>query len=200
MNWKTMNSAPLDGTVIIVRYPLQGNVKRIAHYNTIHKFWQSNGEPFWPVSQQCEWAEIPPEAAPSVANAAPAGEREKFEAWAELTTHEKAGTQHDIAGWYYFDDLTNDRWESWQAAIAALPKPVVAMTDGQIEAIARSHGTGGWQTLPDMIRFGKAILAAAGPDAALVEALLKISDNGQQWPADIARAALAAHAGQGAKT
>jgi hypothetical protein len=71
MSWQEMQSAPHDGTTIIVRYPLQGNVKRIASYNTRHKFWESNGEPFWPVQQHCQWAAIPPDVAtPSPANGA----------------------------------------------------------------------------------------------------------------------------------
>lgn len=49
-----------------------------------------------------------------------------------------------------------------------------------IEKLAREHGTGGWQTLDDMVRFGKAVAAAEreacakvcetgyGGDAALV--------------------------------
>lgn len=71
MSWEGMQTAPHDGTTIIVRYPLQGNVKRIAHYNTLHKFWESNGEPFLPVQQHCQWAAIPPDVAtPSSANGA----------------------------------------------------------------------------------------------------------------------------------
>lgn len=29
-----------------------------------------------------------------------------------------------------------------------------------IEKLARKHGTGGWQTLDDIVRFGKAVAAA----------------------------------------
>lgn len=32
-------------------------------------------------------------------------------------------------------------------------------TDAELEALARAHGTGGWQTLPDMVRFARAVLA-----------------------------------------
>jgi hypothetical protein len=42
-------------------------------------------------------------------------EREQFEAWAELTDHQKHGAKHDVTGWYYFDEVTQDRWEAWQA-------------------------------------------------------------------------------------
>jgi hypothetical protein len=62
--WQPMSTAPLDGTQVIVRYPSQGNVKRLASYQKLHKFWVSNGEPFWPVQQGCEWAAIPVDSAP----------------------------------------------------------------------------------------------------------------------------------------
>ena len=52
-------------------------------------------------------------------------DRELFEAWAELTAAQKMGAQHDLAGWHYFDDDTEIRWEAWQAA-RALPQQVVA--------------------------------------------------------------------------
>lgn len=64
MNWKTMESAPLDGTEILVRYPLQGNVKQLATFNTIHKHWCTKGVTFFPASQGCEWTELPPDVAP----------------------------------------------------------------------------------------------------------------------------------------
>lgn len=54
----------------------------------------------------------------------PDDERAAFEEWAELAAAQMAGTQHDLIGWYYFDDLTNDRWEAWQAR-AALRQPSV---------------------------------------------------------------------------
>jgi hypothetical protein len=40
---------------------------------------------------------------------------------------------------------------------ASRPK---ALTDDQIEDVARRHGTGGWQSLNDMKRFARAIIAA----------------------------------------
>jgi hypothetical protein len=42
-------------------------------------------------------------------------ERTAFEEWAELTASQTEGTAHDIAGWYYFDELTEDRWQAWKA-------------------------------------------------------------------------------------
>lgn len=42
---------------------------------------------------------------------------------------------------------------------ATLQAQPAEVSDEEIERVARSHGTGGWQTLPDMIRFARAILA-----------------------------------------
>ena len=49
-----------------------------------------------------------------------------------------------------------------QAVAASSPATAVDAVDErqQIEAIARAHGTGGWQTLDDMVRFGLAVRAA----------------------------------------
>jgi hypothetical protein len=43
-------------------------------------------------------------------------ERAEFEAWAELTDHQKHGANHEVIRWYYFDEVTQDRWEAWQAS------------------------------------------------------------------------------------
>lgn len=43
-------------------------------------------------------------------------------------------------------------------------KPVTAqvqLNDSEMEMIARAHGTGGWQTLDDMVRFARAIETAS---------------------------------------
>lgn len=45
-------------------------------------------------------------------------ERAAFEAWAELTDHQKQGANHEVVGWYYFDEVCQDRWEAWQARAA----------------------------------------------------------------------------------
>lgn len=42
--------------------------------------------------------------------------REAFEEWASLCPYTRKGTNHDLIGWYYFDDATNDKWEAYQAA------------------------------------------------------------------------------------
>lgn len=38
----------------------------------------------------------------------------------------------------------------------------------EIEKLAREHGTGGWQTLEDMVRFGRAVRAAEREHAVAV--------------------------------
>lgn len=100
-----------------------------------------------------------------------------------------------------------------RAAIASLNKPVVAMTDEQIEAICRADGITMHVPLSRLLKPIHAILAAAGPDAKLVGALkdaLSTLENveGDRFDVDMdavsmavssCRAALAAHAGQGAK-
>lgn len=37
-----------------------------------------------------------------------------------------------------------------------------------IEKLAREHGTGGWQTLDDMVRFGKAVAFRVREDCAVL--------------------------------
>ena len=44
-------------------------------------------------------------------------------------------------------------------ALATLQAQPAEVSDEEIERVARSHGTGGWQTLPDMIRFARTALA-----------------------------------------
>ena len=46
-----------------------------------------------------------------------------------------------------------------------------APVDEQVEALARKHGTGGWQTLADMVRFGKVCMACK-PSADVRDAVL----------------------------
>lgn len=43
-----------------------------------------------------------------------------------------------------------------------------------IEKIAREHGTGGWQTLDDMVRFGQAVAAA---ERDRISAAIKAEDD-----------------------
>ncbi|CAH2910713.1 MAG: hypothetical protein CPSOU_1838 [uncultured Paraburkholderia sp.] len=61
----------------------------------------------------------------------------------------------------------NVDWFTWQIAwhdamftqVDCAPRPTT-LTDERIEQIARSHGTGGWQSLDDMKRFARALIAA----------------------------------------
>lgn len=57
--WQSMDTAPTDGREFLIRYPLQGNVKQLACWNNIHKYWQSKGEPITPMQQKCEWYPLP---------------------------------------------------------------------------------------------------------------------------------------------
>ena len=58
--WRPLDSAPRDGTEFVVRYTLQGNVKRLIRWNTLHGFWESKGEAAVALEQQkVEWAPLP---------------------------------------------------------------------------------------------------------------------------------------------
>lgn len=58
--WQPFKTAPKDGTEFLVRYPLQGGVKQLVNWNTIHGYWQSKGEHVPGIeSQKCEWLPIP---------------------------------------------------------------------------------------------------------------------------------------------
>ena len=50
----------------------------------------------------------------------------------------------------------------YQQMLYAHP-PVAPLTDAQIERIARAHGTGGWQTVDDMVKFARAIESELRP-------------------------------------
>ena len=59
--WMPMDSAPKDGIVFVIRFPLQGNVKKLCYWNTLHKLWEAHGYPIFPESQKCEWSLILPD-------------------------------------------------------------------------------------------------------------------------------------------
>lgn len=65
--WQSMDSAPKDGNEILIRYPLQQNVKELARWDTIHKRWLSKGEVIFPHNQQCEWHPLPSDTPPTTA-------------------------------------------------------------------------------------------------------------------------------------
>lgn len=63
--WRPIESAPKDGTEILVRYPLQGNVKKLVNWNTVHGYWQSKGLPELGLEAQSpDWHPLPPDALP----------------------------------------------------------------------------------------------------------------------------------------
>src|SRR5574343_641082 len=43
--WQPIETAPKDGTEIIVVYPLQANVIGLVSYNNIQHYWQNKGVP-----------------------------------------------------------------------------------------------------------------------------------------------------------
>lgn len=62
--WQPLATAPKDGTEFIVRYPLQGNVKRLVNRDKIHHIWESKGQALLGLDyQQAEWHPLPPDAA-----------------------------------------------------------------------------------------------------------------------------------------
>jgi len=54
---------------------------------------------------------------------------------------------------------------------------LVQLSDEQIDKITQSHGTGGWQTVDDMRKFARAVLAAATPAASVPAASEGWTDN-----------------------
>jgi hypothetical protein len=83
-------------------------------------------------------------AQPASQCAAP-DERVAFEAWAELTEHQKAGAQHDISGWYYFDEVTNDQWEAWQARASLAPPAPSEQPEAKAAPVGNVAGLPGWE-------------------------------------------------------
>jgi len=177
------------------------NAKReIEHYATM--YGQDAPVEIYEVTR----VKIYPVAAPSVADVAPAGEMQMLADDYVHTIASECGMyeQHDnakpsadtVIG---FANALYDAIVS-NAAIASLDKPVVAMSD---LLVYEFNGSDREYFAADDVR---AILAAAGPDAALVEALSMVRDYvvsmkgmGHEYQIVI-DAALAAHAGQGAKT
>lgn len=56
------------------------------------------------------------------------------------------------------------------------PAPVAGDERQQIEQIARAHGTGGWQTLDDMVRFGLAVRAALAAQLPAERMMVPLAD------------------------
>lgn len=58
--WQLFNSAPEDGTEILVVFPQQGNVMLLVNYNRIHGYWESKGKPKIGLEHQgCLWQHKP---------------------------------------------------------------------------------------------------------------------------------------------
>lgn len=98
-------------------------------------------------------------------------EREMFEAWHRSTFLEEPNNN-------------DERWFVWQAAIASVSQqaaqPKAAMTDEQIIAIRAAVGdryNSAWHLSDSAAcEFARAIEAASGPNAVLVEALKGCTD------------------------
>ena len=114
-------------------------------------------------------------------------QQQKFEKWAvekwdldiEPAREESADT--------YMEGETETAWMGWQAAIAS-QAPRQALSDLFILMTASQHDADS-REIPDahVISFARAIEAASGPNAALVEALKKIAlwelpATGKFWP------------------
>ena len=62
MKWKTIETAPKDGTEFVAAYERQGFVKELVRWNTVHGFWMSKGE--WLPGFEANathWLELPPQ-------------------------------------------------------------------------------------------------------------------------------------------
>lgn len=127
-------------------------------------------------------------------------QQQKFEAWTKEKYYfaDVRGEAPNDGPWYYFDDDMNSAWDAWQAAIAS-QAPRQALSDAEIARFWKESGKHGGDTTSEMVKhFARAILAASGPNAALVEALKAMVTDfdgcyAEAEPAMIkARAALAA--------
>jgi len=58
--WRPIETAPKDGTEIIICFKSQGNVMMLYRWNTVHKYWQGKGDPaFGMESQNVVWTHKP---------------------------------------------------------------------------------------------------------------------------------------------
>jgi hypothetical protein len=56
--WQTIDTAPKDGTEILVCNTHQGNVKRLIWWSNVYKCWQTKGEVITNL-QDTHWLKIP---------------------------------------------------------------------------------------------------------------------------------------------
>lgn len=62
MSWQALDTAPKDGTEFLIRYPLQGNVKKLVNWNKVHGWWESKGMPVLGLDhQRADWHPLPPD-------------------------------------------------------------------------------------------------------------------------------------------
>jgi hypothetical protein len=117
--WKPMDTAPKDGTEFVVRYTLQGNVKKLVCWNNIHGFWQSKGESVNMAG--CEWSPILSDAAPNppVQQSVREAFEERFKATSGLLDAEHYLLRD--ANDQYIESMTAGYWEWWQAALSTSP-------------------------------------------------------------------------------
>lgn len=64
LGWQQMGSAPRDGATIVIRYPLQGNVKKVVWWNRVMGHWAGPQGAEFPESQKCEWSPVLADTAP----------------------------------------------------------------------------------------------------------------------------------------
>lgn len=105
-------------------------------------------------------------AAPSVASAAKGDDRQRFEAWLRSVWTDGYDCRRCPGGDSYASGEAQNYWTAWQAAIAAASQqaaqPKAAMTDEKIIATYNVNGF-------DIVRTVRAIEAASGPNAAMVD-------------------------------
>lgn len=94
------------------------------------------------------------------------GERARAALAAQPAAEDSAHSiEHRIAAIAADRDYWREQALKAEAALAAHPPvaPVAALTDVRIERIVRAHGTGGWQTVDDMVKFARAIESELRP-------------------------------------
>lgn len=58
--WREWDTAPSDGSEILVRFKHQGNVVRLCRFNIVHGYWESKGVPVLGLCNQgCQWHHVP---------------------------------------------------------------------------------------------------------------------------------------------
>jgi hypothetical protein len=123
--WQEMGSAPQDGSEILIRFPMQGNVKSLASFNTVYKYWSSKGGAIFPVEQKCEWTHLPSDEAAAPVPPLPAPAAPKVAPDFVPDTSQEWGKLDGAVAWHLIERHA-DSWnevgnmmDSWLAARAA---------------------------------------------------------------------------------